>query len=256
VAKGGDKTGGRRRYRGALSSHLRDIRRYELLTQSREVEIGQASRRGQKAARNALVEANIRLVVKIASEYRRTQVPREELIAEGEIGLIEAANRFDPAKGVRFVSYAAWWIRKYMFQAVDRHAHQTSSPLASRPAEDAKAPGSPRPRRPRQKIVSFDAFMQTSSDRHILETIASEGSVDPEGVVLERQLARSIRKLLPRLPGNEGRILAAHFGLDGAPPRTLQQIGKGLGLTRERVRQIEIRALARARRLMEKGKTR
>lgn len=251
MAKSGDRPGAKRRYRGALTSHLRDIGRYDLLTQSREVEIAKAVRQGQKTARNELVKANLRLVVKIASEYRHTQVPREELIAEGEIGLIEAANRFDPERGTRFVSYAAWWIRKYMFQAVERHAHQTSSPLASRPADE---PGEPRPRRRRQRILSIETFMQTSSDRHILETIASETSIDPEGVVLGRQLARAIRKLLPRLPGHEGKILAAHFGLDGAPPRTLQQIGKELGLTRERVRQIELRALERARRLMEKGK--
>jgi RNA polymerase sigma factor (sigma-70 family) len=92
--------------------------------------------------------------------------------------------------------------------------------------------------------------MQTSSDRHLLETIASAATVDPRDVVLERQLARKLTAVLPRMPAVERTILASHYGLDGKPPRTLQQIGKQLGLTRERVRQIEQRAIVRARRLL------
>jgi RNA polymerase sigma factor (sigma-70 family) len=241
---GGRKSG---RYAGALQSYLKSIRHYELLTRSGEFRVATASRAGIEKARKDLVEANLRLVVKLAMDYRHVRIGLDDLIAEGNLGLIEAAARFDPGRGVRFASYASWWIRKFLIQAIDRQAHQTTSP-ARAAAEPKPEPDAPAPRR--ERILSFDDFMQTSSDRHLLETIASAATVDPRDVVLERQLARKLTAVLPRMPAVERTILASHYGLDGKPPRTLQQIGKQLGLTRERVRQIEQRAIVRARRLL------
>jgi len=240
--------GGRRgdRYGGALKKYLESIRRYELLTKSGEFRIGTLVKEGKEKARQDLVEANLRLVVKLAMEYRHARIGLDDLIAEGNLGLIEAANRFDPLRGVRFATYASWWIRKFIIQAIDRQAHQTTSPT--------RASGDPAPEKPetprRQRIISVDDFMQTSSDRHMLEKIASLTSADPQDVALERQLANKLTAILPKLPAQERLILAAHYGLDGQPPRTLQQIGKEMSLTRERVRQIEQRAIARARRLL------
>jgi len=242
-----------RGYRGALSSYLGAIRRYKLLTQSGEHRLASDSRRGVEGAHNQLVEANLRLVVKIGKEYRTTHVPLEDLIAEGNLGLIEAAHRFDPSRGVRFVSYATWWIRKFMLRAVDRQAHQSSSPRPggedSEP--DGAAPGAA-PRRPkRQRILSFDDFMQNSGDRNFIESFASEDMADPEDAILENQLAEALVSVLHRLPAVEREILVAHFGLGGTPSKTLKQIGEARGLTRERVRQLELRALDRARRLLQ-----
>jgi RNA polymerase primary sigma factor len=240
--------GGRRgdRYGGALKKYLESIRRYALLTKSGEFRIGTLVKEGKEKARQDLVEANLRLVVKLAMEYRHARIGLDDLIAEGNLGLIEAANRFDPLRGVRFATYASWWIRKFIIQAIDRQAHQTTSPT--------RASGDPAPEKPetprRQRIISVDDFMQTSSDRHMLEKIASLTSADPQDVALERQLANKLTAILPKLPAQERLILAAHYGLDGQPPRTLQQIGKEMSLTRERVRQIEQRAIARARRLL------
>jgi RNA polymerase sigma factor (sigma-70 family) len=243
---GGRKTGG---YGGALQSYLKSIRQYELLTKSGEFRVATASRAGIAKARQDLVEANLRLVVKLAMDYRHTRIGMDDLIAEGNLGLIEAAGRFDPQRGVRFATYASWWIRKFLIQAIDRQAHQTTSPTRGVTHDEAGAePNRAVPRR--QRIISVDDFMQTSSDRHMFEKIVSVASVDPQDVVLERQLAKALTAVLPRLPAQERTILAAHYGLEGQPPRTLQQIGKEMSLTRERVRQIEQRAIARARRLL------
>jgi RNA polymerase sigma factor (sigma-70 family) len=251
---GGPKTP---RYRGSLNSHLGDIRKYPLLTRSGEFRVAGKSLTGDAAARNTLIESNLRLVVKIAGEYRRTRVGLEELIAEGEVGLTEAAGRFDPSRGVRFVSYAAWWIRKYMLQAVDRQAQQTTAPDGGREREDQTyaLPSSPKgpPARPtRRRILSIEDFMQNSDDRVVLEKVAGgTPAEDPESQVLELQLEEALRAILPKLLDNERTILTLHYGLGGEPPMTLQAIGRKVGLTRERVRQIELRALDRARRLIQ-----
>jgi RNA polymerase sigma factor (sigma-70 family) len=239
-----------------LSSYLGAIRRYKLLTQSGEHRIATESQKGVEGAKNQLVEANLRLVVKIAKEHRNTHVGLDDLIAEGNLGLIEAARRFDPSRGVRFVSYATWWIRKYMLRAVDRQAHQTSSPRPDTTSEPEEAgAGEAAPRSRRQRILSFDEFMQNSGDRQFIEFFASEEAADPEDRILENQLANALLSILPLLPVKEREILAAHYGLDGGPVKTLQAIGAGMGLTRERVRQLELRALDRARRLLQAGRS-
>ena len=246
-----------RGYRGALSSYLGAIRRYKLLTQSGEHRIATESQKGVEGAKNQLVEANLRLVVKIAKEHRNTHVGLDDLIAEGNLGLIEAAQRFDPSRGVRFVSYATWWIRKFMLRAVDRQAHQTSSPRPEAGA-DPEGAGSDEssPRARRQRILSFDDFMQNSGDRQFIEFFASEEAADPEDRILEHQLADALVSILPLLPEKERQILASHYGLGGGPAKTLQAIGAEMGLTRERVRQLELRALERARRLLQTGRSR
>ena len=137
VSDGG--RGGTKRYRGALDSHLSDIRKYKLLTPSGEFRLASATQRGEADARNELVQANLRLVVKIAKTYRVPGMDLDELIAEGELGLIEAANRFDPSRGVRFVAYAPYWIRKYVLLAVGRHKRQTTSPAEPDVMEGAGA---------------------------------------------------------------------------------------------------------------------
>ena len=219
-------------YRDALQSYLKTIRRYKLLTQSGEYRLAVASQEGVELAKKQMVEANLRLVVHLAKEYRHTRVPFEDLIAEGNLGLIEAVNRFDPDRGVRFVAYAAWWIRKYMLQAVQRQSNRQSQ----------------RGRR----VLSFAEFMRDSSDTHVLEGVPDQSAEDPENVALERQLESALVSVLHRLPAREREILSAHFGLDGRPPRSLKEIGRSIDLTRERVRQIELRAFDRVRRLLQR----
>lgn len=240
-----------------VKSYFEDIRRYPLLTPSGEFRVATASRDGGQAARQQLIESNLRLVVKLAMDYRHTRIGLDDLIAEGNLGLMEAAKRFDPSRGVRFASYATWWIKKYLIQAIHRQAHQTTAPVDRGPGETPSDAGrAPHPLRDRQTILSIDGCLQTSSDRHVLETIAADSQVGPEEVALERQLSAALISILPKLPEQERTILAAHYGLDGDSARTLQQIGAELGMTRERVRQIEQRAVDRARRLLEHRKRR
>ena len=239
----------KRGYRGALSSYLGAIRRYKLLTQSGERRIATESHRGIEAAKNELVEANLRVVVKIAKELRNDLVGLDDLIAEGNLGLIEAAGRYDPGRGVRFISYATWWIRKYMLLAIDRQAHQTSTP---KPASGDGEPTSRRARRVR--MSSLDDFGSPGDGRPALEEMASLATEPSEDIILGSDLRKTLHSVFPKLPVKERQILAMHFGLDGGPPKTLQQIGDEVHLTRERVRQIELRALERVRSLLSKGR--
>ena len=255
VSDGG--RGGTKRYRGALDSHLSDIRKYKLLTPSGEFRLASATQRGEADARNELVQANLRLVVKIAKTYRVPGMDLDELIAEGELGLIEAANRFDPSRGVRFVAYAPYWIRKYVLLAVGRHKRHTTSPAEPDVMEGAeRRAGDPRRRRVRRRLVSLDDFLDGSDDRRLEDSLASETAACPEDVALEKQLAQALRALLPKLAARDRTILAAHYGLDEEPAQSLQEIGKTLGLTRERVRQLEALALTRARTLLRRGRRR
>jgi RNA polymerase sigma factor (sigma-70 family) len=242
-------------YRGALQSYLRSIRRYPLLTQSGEYRLASQSQKGMASAQKALVEANLRLVVKIAKEYRNRGIPMEDLISEGNIGLIEASRRFDPARGVRFVSYASWWIRKYMVAALTRQIQLNSTPAQRDPAGgragDASSPSRARwPYPRRQRILSLEEFIRSAEDRDPLESLASSADIRADELILEQELVEGLRSILHRLPSQERHVLVNHFGLEGKPPRTLQEIGVKLGCTRERVRQIELRALERARRLL------
>jgi RNA polymerase sigma factor (sigma-70 family) len=229
---------------GALTSYLRSIRRYQLLTQSGEVHLATQK---TDAAKQQLVESNLRLVVKIAKEYRNASIGLEDLISEGNFGLIEAAERFDPGRGVRFVSYATWWIKKYMLRALERHAHFTSTPQPGSAPPEGRRAG----RGPRIRIISLHEFMQDSGARDVIETLGSEAADGPEEQMLEHQLAEALASVLDRMPPRESEILAEHYGLAGREPRTLQEIGENYGLTRERVRQLELRALGRARRLLQ-----
>jgi len=246
-------------YRGALHRYLESIRDYEFLTPSGEFKIATRAMEQDQAARNALVEANLRFVVKIAREYRNYGTAVEDLISEGNLGLMEAARRFDPSRRVRFSNYAAWWIRKYMVAALSRNVVQGSS-LSPAPPKTKAAPGPARGtspttpkdarRRPaRQKLISLEAFTRTNGDRGILEKLAADVD-DPDDLILQQELADAIRAILPFLPKQERLIVTTRYGLDGDVPLTLHEIGRALGCTRERVRQLEVKALARARRLL------
>ncbi len=244
--EGRRRDGGRR---GALDFYVRAIRRIRLLTIGESGPAAEEEERGP-AWRRRLVESNLSIVVKIAREYEHGGVPLEDLVNQGNLGLIEAAERFDPARGVPFGNYAAWWIRKEILAELGRNRAQTSAPRpGSRPA-GPRTEGAPRSRPARQRLISLDEFAGDGDGRGILEKLAATSGDDPEEMVLQRELADAIRSVLPLLPDVERGILIAHFGLDGETPLTLQEIGGALGYSRERVRQIQARTLARVRRLL------
>lgn len=228
-----------------LRPYLRSIRRYPLLSRTGEHRLAQESRLGDEASRRALVEANLRLVVKIVLGYRPSGMV-EDLVSEGNIGLMEAARRFDPSRGVAFASYAAWWIRKFVVASLERNAAQSSFPVPAQLGEPARECGRPK----RVRLASLDSDLSDSGDSRGEAGPRQEGP-GPEDTALERDLEEALRSVLDRMPETERRLLLSRFGLDGGPVRTLKEIGAELGCTRERARQIEQRALERARRLLE-----
>jgi RNA polymerase primary sigma factor len=186
---------------------------------------------GDAAARNALITANLRFVVLVAKSYINRGLPLEDLINEGNIGLINAIDHFDPERGCHFITYAIWWIRQAMIKAI--HA-----------AEYAPVQGSDESREP----VSLDspAFDEDGA-APLADMIPDRDGRGPEQAFLDESLKAEIERLLERLPPREISILRERFGLGGRKPASLEEIGKRLKMTRERIRQIEKQALRRIR---------
>lgn len=254
--KGSDEPPGQ----DALTAYLRNLRRYELLTRSGEHRLARQQRDHPSspraiAARRRLLEGNLRFVVKLAYEYRRYGVSVDELIQEGNLGLIEAAARFDPDRGVRFVHYAVWWIRKFMLEALRRASKDRNVPVqsATPPGGEDTSSSSHELAAIRRGIVSFDGALRSDGGGGLTGSATASPVPDPESRAVDRQMEEALRSVLDRFPEIERKVLEGHYGLDGRPARTLQQIGDELGYTRERVRQIEIRARERARRLLRRG---
>jgi RNA polymerase sigma factor (sigma-70 family) len=235
-------------YRGALESYLRSIRRYPLLTSSGEQRLAKRSQRGESRAKERLVNANLRLVVKIAREHSRPGAPIEDLISEGNLGLIEAAKRFEPNRGARFVTYASWWIRKYVKAAVSRQKNEAAAPIPVA-REDRERQGGPLGRVVR-RVLSFGEVSRGHEDTPMEVRVPSPDSL-PDVKVNRLQVAAALHEALSHLAERERRILEQHYGLNGSPTRSLQAIADEMGCTREWVRQLERRTIERARRILE-----
>ena len=243
--------------RSALDSYLRSIRRYPLLTSRGEHNLAARTQNGEEAAWKRLVQSNLRLVVKIAREFSYQGAAVEDLISEGNLGLMQAARRFDPTRGVRFVSYASWWIRKFIIAALNRQRLQSSAAVvSSEPAEPLPTDGRTQEGKCRlmylsRRMFSFEELTNSSGERNTIEALVASREPAPDEKLNETQVAEVLREVLDLLSERERKILEAHYGLDGAPSRSLQEIGGQLGCTREWIRQLEQRAIDRARRLLE-----
>jgi len=238
-------------YRGALQSYLRSIRRFPLLTSSGEQRLATRGQRGEKRAHQRLVKSNLRLVVKIAREYSHRGAPIEDLISEGNLGLIEAARRFEPNRGARFVTYASWWIRKYVIAEVNRQRNQASAPVpGARPDEQARNGYAAPLARVVRRVLSFGELSRGDEHTPLEVRIPSTDSL-PDVKVNRHLAVAALHDALSLLGERERRILVLHFGLDGSPPRSLQAIADEMGCTREWVRQIELRTIERARGILE-----
>jgi RNA polymerase primary sigma factor len=208
---------------GPLELYFEDIRRYPLLQRAEETEIGRRIRAGDSEALDHLVRSNLRFVVSVAKRYQNLGVPLPDLIAEGNVGLVRAAHLFDPERGVRFISYAVWWIRQAILRALDDHSRSArrTTPLEASWFEDDE------PTRG-DSLQDFDA-------------------VDPMECTLEAFRTTEVGRAVASLEPREARVLRLYYGLDGNQPLTLEEIGSTFGLSRERVRQIKERALGRMR---------
>ena len=259
----------------SLSTYLREIARYPLLTREQEAKLAGRIRRGDTQALDRLVTSNLRFVVSVAKKYHNERMSLSDLIDEGNLGLMRAAERFDERRNTRFISYAVWWIRQAILQALADQSHLIRIPLSRatalhRVGKQANALGHTLGRDPTQgelsasmamservvsdtvqlarSYVSLDAPLGTADDARLLDYLPDDMSPAPDDELADAVRQDFVRKALTRLKGREATVLKLYFGFDDNEPLTLEEIGAQLGVTRERVRQIKERALFRLRR--------
>lgn len=262
------------REEGSLDQYLREISKYALLKREDEVELAVQIHVGSAEALDKLVRSNLRFVVSVAKKYQNQGVSLSDLINEGNLGLIRAAHKFDETKGIKFISYAVWWIRQAILQALAEQSRIVRVPLnragtlhrigkrssalqqelGREPTIDEIAEGMDIPKDEVAKTLaisrshlSLDAPLTPGEDNKLLDYLADEESPGPDDQTFERALSNSIEEVLRTLKEREAKILRLYFGLDSQEAMTLEEIGGLLGITRERVRQIKEKALARLR---------
>ncbi|MFZ5623003.1 MAG: sigma-70 family RNA polymerase sigma factor [Gemmatimonadota bacterium] len=259
---------------GSLDQYLRDISRYPLITQAEEVNLARRIREGDQEAFDKLVRSNLRFVVSVAKKYQNQGVSLADLINEGNLGLMRAATKFDETKGIKFISYAVWWIRQAILQALAEQSRIVRVPLnragtlhrigkrssmllqelGREPTPSEIAEGMDISMEEVQKTLSIsqshlslDAPLTPGEDNRLLDYLPDTQNRGPDADTFEHALSESIEQLLGTLKERESKILRLYFGLDGPEPMTLEEIGSLLGITRERVRQIKEKALNRLR---------
>lgn len=257
----------------SIDAYWRDIQDFRPLSRTREVEMIRRARAGDQQAMHAMVNANLRFVVSVAKEYTGRGLSFNELISEGNVGLLEAVRRFDEKRGFKFITYAVWWIRQAILKAIaqqgkaarppmsqvndlhklEKRAGRLLQTLGRNPSLDelANAAGISVDRirnalEAGQRDLSFDAPVHAGEDDTLLASFAVDHR-QPETELEQAALNQTMEACLNELEPRERCIVCAYFGLRGQKPLTLEQIGVLQGLTRERVRQLRDRALARIR---------
>jgi RNA polymerase primary sigma factor len=258
----------------ALDQYLRDVSRHELITPDREKELGARARLGDEEAVQELARANLRFVISVAKKYQNRGVALTDLIQEGNVGLVTAARKFDPDQGVKFISYAVWWIRQAILASLANHGRSVRVPLnrasdLARIFREKERLKQELGREPSPEELSaatdltpelieslqtlnaaeirLDAPIGDSEDSQLVERFIAEEAAEPEQDVESRLLAESVRDALNTLEPRDARVLRLYFGLEGEREHTLEEIGNMLGVTRERIRQLRDRALRRLR---------
>ena len=257
-----------------LDIYFSEVHHYTPLSRGEEVELGRAIREGDEESLQKLVNANLRFVVSIAKQFARYGVPLEDLINEGNLGLIEAAKRFDERRGYKFISYAVWWIRQSILQALAEQSRIVRLPLnrvgalnkigkafstleqeferepsASELAEELdmslfevsdtlKISG---------RHLSMDAPFAQGEDNRLLDVIQDQRQPSPDSILMDESLKIEVKRALATLSEREAQVIRLYFGLDQEHSLTLEEIGEKFNLTRERVRQIKEKAIRRLR---------
>ncbi|MEL7399017.1 MAG: RNA polymerase sigma factor RpoS [Pseudomonadota bacterium] len=263
----------------ATQLYLNEIGFSPLLSAEEEVHYARLARKGDEMGRRRMIESNLRLVVKISRRYVNRGLSLLDLIEEGNLGLIRAVEKFDPERGFRFSTYATWWIRQTIERAIMNQTRTIRLPihvvkelnvylraareltqkldheptaeeiaeLLEKPVDDVK-----RMLKLNERVTSVDTPLGPSSDKSILDTIADERVSDPSEELQSQDIHSNLDQWIEELPEKQREVLSRRFGLRGYETSTLEDVGREIGLTRERVRQIQVEALKRLREIMEK----
>lgn len=263
----------------ATRLYLKEIGFSALLTAEQEVYYARLAQKGDERARKHMIESNLRLVVKIARRYMNRGLALLDLIEEGNLGLIRAVEKFDPERGFRFSTYATWWIRQTIERGIMNQTRTIRLPvhilkeiniylraarylshkldhepgpeevalLLDKPIEDVKAMLGLN-----ERIASVDAPLDEDNDRSLIDAIADDRTPDPEKILHDEDLHAQIQAWLDELNDKQREVVERRFGLNGRDIATLEQVGADIGVTRERVRQIQVEALRRLRSMLEK----
>ena len=260
--------------RDILDQYLYEVSKTPLLSAQQEVAIARRVRGGDPEAMQELVKRNLRFVISVAKKYQNRGLALTDLIGEGNVGLLTAARKFDPDQGVKFISYAVWWIRQAILAALARQGRTVRVPLnrtadLSRIVRTAETLRQELRREPTPEEIAhstglsldvvqslaalntadvrLDAPLDPQGDRSLIERFIAEEQGDTEEQAMDKFLSEEIEQALRTLPPRDAKVLRLYFGLDGGREHTLEEIGGMLGVTRERVRQLRDRALKRLR---------
>lgn len=257
----------------SLDKYLQEIGHEELLSTDEEVELAQRIRKGDKRALERLTKANLRFVVSVAKQYQNQGLSLPDLINEGNVGLIKAAEKFDETRGFKFISYAVWWIRQSILQAIAEQSRLVRLPLnqvgsVNKITRELNKFEQEHERKPsvdeiaervdlsedkiadamkaNSRHVSMDAPIADGEDSSMIDFLSGDSSNTDRELAIE-SLKAEVSRILKLLTDKEQKVLRAFFGIDGSPEMTLDEIGEKYNLTRERVRQIKEKALRRLR---------
>ena len=254
----------------SLDKYLQDISKYELISADEEAKLTIRIKNGDDVAFEKLIKANLRFVVSVAKQYQNQGLTLPDLINEGNIGLIKAARRFDETKGFKFISYAVWWIRQSILQALAEHSRIVRLPLNKittankvnktfnellqkfqrEPSIDEVADELKIAPKDVQRVIinnerkiSMDAPVKDDDKMTLYSIISNADSDSPEKEILKQSLTEELKRVLATLPFREAEIIKQYFGIEIKHPLTLEEIGRNFGITRERVRQLKSRTL-------------
>ena len=257
-----------------LDQYLHDVSRHELITPEMEKVLGARAQKGDERAVQELAKANLRFVISVAKKYQNRGVSLTDLIQEGNVGLVTAARKFDPEQGVKFISYAVWWIRQAILASLANHGRAVRVPLnrasdlarifreKERLKQDLGRDPTPDELSEATDLtpelieslqtlnaaeIRLDAPIGDSEDSQLVERFITEEAAEPEFEVENRLLSESVSEALESLEPRDAKVLRLYFGLEGEREHTLEEIGNLLGVTRERIRQLRDRALRRLR---------
>lgn len=256
----------------SLDKYLQEIGKVNLITAEQEVELARRIKQGDKKALEELTKANLRFVVSVSKQYQNQGLSLPDLINEGNLGLIKAAQRFDETRGFKFISYAVWWIRQSILQALAEQSRIVRLPLnkigsinkinkasAILEQELEREPDYKEiagvvemsenevkeSKRNAGRHVSMDAPLIQDEDNNMYDVLKSEESITPETGLIYESLRKEINRAISTLTQREADVVRLYFGLNGGHPMTLEEIGEKFDLTRERVRQIKEKAIRR-----------